>query len=276
MLLFNLYNFLIAYLASGLGEGMFSIFNYAMTIVYTLAFIPSQALSFVLTPNICRSIKLNVGDLKNKLFTSIRILFFILFPLSISLMFISKELIQLIYGYKSFTEQNMILLSQTLLFLLPGMCFFAIDQIVSTFINISGRFFKKFFLNFIAYSFSSIIAIISIKYLGIISLSISTVIAFALNSFLITYYLSSAYKINTSSYFKFITRIIACTIISVILVNIISNLLRYFITNTPVIINLSHALLFIIVFYMLSFYINSPELRLIIGIIKKIFNKNTS
>jgi putative peptidoglycan lipid II flippase len=119
--------------ASLLPTGSLSALAYGQRLTYATFFqLFVVSLTTVLFPFFSKSAGLNnYGDLKQKLSRSLRLLFWIVFPLSVGILLLHEPLVRLVYQRGAFSEESVKLTSQAVLYYAIGLSGYSLSNILS-------------------------------------------------------------------------------------------------------------------------------------------------
>lgn len=118
--------------ASLLSAGSLSALTYGFRLTYTTSYMVITSLTTVLFPFLSRSAGgENYEDLERKVFTSLRALFWILFPLSIGILLLHDPLVRLVYHRGAFDEGSVRITGQAVLYYAVGLSAFGLSNVLT-------------------------------------------------------------------------------------------------------------------------------------------------
>ena len=264
-------------LASGMGESMVAALDYSYKLYIVIVGVISYAIGNILFPELSRLIS---SDNKEKFIEiinkSIRILSYILIPLTVGIILYRSDLIRVIYQRGEFNEISTMLTSTALLFYSIGMIGFGIVEVMNKSFYSMQDANTPLKVGIIVVICNVILSIVLAKFLNFKGLALSTAITSIINAVILIIFANRKNKgIINKEIFKTIFKNIVSAYIMGTCVYLINNILG---TNTTMIFSIIKmgigAISGIIIYYLFTLLLEVEESNIPIEYIKNKFKKN--
>ena len=168
-------NILIGTIIASFQSGAVSYLYYADRIYQINLAIAGIAIGTVALPNLARSIKLKKQNLVDKLqIKSIELCLLLSIPAALGLLIASEQIVNSLFGYGSFTKEDIYYTSLALIYFSIGVPAFALIKVLSNFYFARNNTKLPFYISFITMLVNIIISLSLFKKYGFIIIPIAT------------------------------------------------------------------------------------------------------
>ena len=168
-------NILIGTIIASFQSGAVSYLYYADRVYQINLAIAGIAIGTVALPNLAKSIKLKKQNTVDKLQTkSIELCLLLSIPAALGLLIASKQIVNSLFGYGSFTEEDVYYTSLALIFFSFGVPAFALIKVLSNFYFARNNTTLPFYISFLTMFINIIISLSLFKKYGFVIIPIAT------------------------------------------------------------------------------------------------------
>jgi putative peptidoglycan lipid II flippase len=189
-------NILLSYFS----DGSITAIRISRRILTALTKLASGGIPIIVMPNAAKDIAKNsIENMKKTLRNAIEIYFLIMIPLALGLAVVCEPLISIVYERGAFNQENVLLISNIILVLIPTLILSRYPSIVETTFWGNLDTWTPFKVLLTRAVFYIGLVLITIKYFGVYSIPFSETVARITSSTYITYLFHAKYRISRSS-----------------------------------------------------------------------------
>lgn len=249
-------------LASGMGDNAVSAMEYAYKLYVVISGVFTYAVGNIIFPEMSRaSADNNKEEYKLIIDKAMRLMIYILIPLTIGIVIFSSDIISVIYERGEFTSESTLITSSILTFFSIGIIGSGIVEVMNKAFYAKQDTKSPLIAGIIMIVTNVILCIVLSKFMDVNGLALATSITAIVNAITLMYMSNKNVKIITKELGIFVAKII----ISALVMGVVVYLLNLYLVTLPIISifrMIVGAAIGVITYYLMTYLLNANEIKL--------------